>query len=102
MSSDIKPDIEQVQAIIERYANEDSDVLAQEVLELINKAETRADDIILEKVTRFDLVDHRTNGLGRTQYNNVDVELSYQDDDRTLKVFLSDKATLTKEGEDSA
>lgn len=51
-----------------------------------------------EGLTRFDLVDHRTNGDGRTQYSNVKVKLSYQDDGRTLKVFLTDAAIL--KGED--
>ena len=48
--------------------------------------------MIEENVTRFEVIDHTTNGKGRLQpYYNVDVELSYQDDGKTLKVFLTNK-----------
>ena len=41
-------------------------------------------------VTRFVLVDHAT-GYGRViDVSEVSVELSYQDDGRTLKVFLTE------------
>lgn len=44
-----------------------------------------------EHVTRFEVIDHRTGGEGRifTSYA-AKVELSYQDNGKTLKVFLSD------------
>ena len=49
---------------------------------------TRADPN--KKVTRFVLVDHAT-GYGRViDVSEVSVELSYQDDGRTLKVFLTE------------
>lgn len=52
------------------------------------------------EATRFDLVDHRENGSGRIQYNNVNVELSYQDEGKTLKVFLTTlKEQSSKGGE---
>ena len=47
----------------------------------------------MEKVTRFEVIDHTTDGSqGRVlvQYDVV-VQLSLQDDGRTLKVFLGDK-----------
>ncbi len=45
-------------------------------------------------VTRFEVIDHTKNGLGRLVVvtgDDVAVELSYQDDGRTLKVFLRDR-----------
>jgi hypothetical protein len=48
-----------------------------------------------KKVTRFEVIDHTWAGTGRivnmTHYD-VSVELSYQDDGKTLKVFLKDVA----------
>lgn len=45
-----------------------------------------------EKVTRFEVIDHKKDGKGRVVVEyDVKVELSYQDDDRTLKVFLTDR-----------
>lgn len=45
------------------------------------------------KVTRFEVIDHRVSfeeGGGRVlSERDVKVELSLQDDDRTLKVFLT-------------
>lgn len=46
------------------------------------------------KVTRFEVIDHRasTEEKGRVIVKyGVNVKLSFQDDDRTLKVFLTDK-----------
>ncbi len=45
------------------------------------------------KVTRFEVIDHTKDGTGRdfVKYG-VSVELSLQDNNRTLKVFLSDPA----------
>ncbi len=44
-----------------------------------------------DKVTRFEVVDHTTpNCKGRVYTaHNVKVELSYQDDGQTLKVFVT-------------
>lgn len=47
----------------------------------------------LAKVTRFEVIDHRENGEGRVlvaRGNNIKVETSMQDNDRTLKVFITD------------
>jgi formylmethanofuran dehydrogenase subunit E len=47
-----------------------------------------------KKVTRFEVIDHRNSPdvKGRIVVeNDVNVELSMQDDDRTLKVFLTDR-----------
>ena len=47
----------------------------------------------LAKVTRFEVIDHRENGEGRVlvvKGNNIKVETSMQDNDRTLKVFITD------------
>lgn len=52
----------------------------------------------IEKVNRFEVIDHTSGGEGRvfTKWlDNLVVELSYQDDGRTLKVFLSEKDTET-------
>lgn len=44
------------------------------------------------KVTRFEVIDHTTGGEGRAYVkHDVSVELSYQDDGRTLKVFVEDQ-----------
>jgi hypothetical protein len=47
----------------------------------------------LAKVSRFEVIDHRENGEGRVlvaRGNNLKVETSLQDSDRTLKVFITD------------
>ena len=47
----------------------------------------------LAKVTRFEVIDHRESGEGRVlvaRGNNIKVETSMQDSDRTLKVFITD------------
>jgi hypothetical protein len=48
-------------------------------------------------VTRFEVIDHTKDGEGRvlTKYG-VNVELNYQDEGRTLKVFLTDIKTGDK------
>ena len=44
-----------------------------------------------DKVTRFEVVEHTKGGRGRCYTaHNVKVELSLQDDNRTLKVFVND------------
>jgi hypothetical protein len=42
------------------------------------------------KVTRLEVIDHSENGVGRayTKYDIKSLELSYQDDGRTLKIFI--------------
>lgn len=49
-------------------------------------------DIITKSITRFEVIDHTSKQGGRivVEYN-VNVELSLQDDNRTLKVFLTDQ-----------
>lgn len=50
-----------------------------------------AQPIDASKVTRFEVIDHRDDGVGRIlTCNGVRVTLSPQDDGRTLKVFLND------------
>lgn len=47
----------------------------------------------LAKVTRFEVIDHRNDGVGRAytaRGNNLKVETSMQDSNRTMKVFLTD------------
>lgn len=49
------------------------------------------------KITRFEVIDHTaksrdTENQGRRIVHYGHVELSYQDGDQTLKVFLIDKA----------
>ena len=48
-----------------------------------------------EKVTRVEIINHQ-DGIGRvfTKYNCQKVELSLQDDERTLKIFISPKEEL--------
>jgi len=45
---------------------------------------------ILPKVTRVEVIQHSPPHDGRayTKYNAKDVEIQYQDDGRTLKIFL--------------
>ena len=50
------------------------------------------------QVTRFEVIDHRKTGAGRSFVaNGIKVELSYQDDGRTLKVLVTDRAALAQE-----
>jgi hypothetical protein len=45
-----------------------------------------------EKVTRFEVIDHTKEMRGRAYVKyNIEVELSFQDDGQTLKVFVNDK-----------
>jgi len=45
---------------------------------------------VLPKVTRVEVIQHSPPHMGRayTNYNAKDVELQYQDDGKTLKIFL--------------
>ena len=53
----------------------------------------------MNKVTRFEVINHGglvNKPIGRSivvdsRYDNIAIELSYQDDGRTLKVFLTSK-----------
>jgi hypothetical protein len=46
----------------------------------------------VENVTRFEVIDHTKEMLGRTYVKyGVQVELSFQDNGQTLKVFVDDK-----------
>lgn len=56
------------------------------------KANQEVLDITTKSVTRFEVIDHTKKKVGRivVEYN-VNVELSLQDENRTLKVFLTDK-----------
>jgi len=49
----------------------------------------------LTKVTRLEVINHQ-DGIGReyTKHNCESVEISLQDDGRTLKVFISKKQDL--------
>jgi hypothetical protein len=49
-------------------------------------------DLITKTITRFEVIDHTKKKQGRivVEYD-VNVELSLQDENRTLKVFLTDK-----------
>lgn len=44
-----------------------------------------------EKVTRVEVINHQDDPIGRvfTKHNCQKVELSLQDDGRTLKIFIS-------------
>lgn len=45
-----------------------------------------------EKITRFEVIDHTSELQGRILVKyGVKVEISIQDDGRTMKVFLTDK-----------
>lgn len=48
----------------------------------------------LIQVSRFEIIDHTENGEGRVfvKYsNNMKIQTSLQDEDRTLKIFIGDK-----------
>jgi hypothetical protein len=49
-------------------------------------------DIVTKEINRFEVIDHTSKKRGRivVEYN-INVELSLQDENRTLKVFLTDK-----------
>lgn len=49
-------------------------------------------DMITKSITRFEVIDHTSKQKGRVVVEyNVNVELSLQDDNKTLKVFLTDQ-----------
>ena len=50
-----------------------------------------------EKITRFEVIDHTSEFQGRILVKyGVKVEISIQDDGRTMKVFLTDKINNEK------
>ena len=53
-----------------------------------------SDELEEVEVTRFEVIDHTSSGTGRdfVKYA-VSVRLAYQDDGKTLKVFLEDSMT---------
>jgi hypothetical protein len=49
-------------------------------------------EMLMGKVTRFEVIDHTSKKGGRVLVEKgVKIELSLQDDNRTLKVFLTDQ-----------
>ena len=68
-------------------------------------ASVRGAEADTEKVTRFEVIDHRENpGYYRRTFvaRPCRVELSYQDDGRTLKVFVDDAASAHPPTEEPA
>ena len=67
-------------------------VQIKDLEDIIMKANQEVLDITTKSVTRFEVIDHTKKKVGRivVEYN-VNVELSLQDENRTLKVFLTDK-----------
>ena len=50
-----------------------------------------------DKITRFEVIDHTPDMLGRMLVKyGVNVDISIQDDGRTMKVFLTDKINNEK------
>ena len=50
-----------------------------------------------DRVTRFEVIDHTSEMLGRMLVKyGVNVDISIQDDGRTTKVFLTDKINNEK------
>ena len=66
--------------------------LLDEAKEINNNNSTDYDIDLYSKVTRFEVIDHTKDMKGRCYVaHNCIVELSLQDNDRTLKVFVNDK-----------
>jgi hypothetical protein len=67
-------------------------MINKDLEDIIMKANQEVLDITTKSVTRFEVIDHTKKKQGRivVEYN-VNVELSLQDENRTLKVFLTDK-----------
>lgn len=63
-----------------------------EIFDKAKQMEKEQQQIITDKVTRFEVIDHTSEKLGRILVRyGVSVEVSIQDDGRTMKVFLTDK-----------
>ena len=71
-------------------------MINKDLEDIIMKANQEVLDITTKSVTRFEVIDHTSKKRGRivVEYN-VNVELSLQDENRTLKVFLTDKKPNT-------
>jgi hypothetical protein len=67
-------------------------MINKDLEDIIMKANQEVLDITTKSVTRFEVIDHTSKNRGRivVEYN-VNVELSLQDENRTLKVFLTNK-----------
>ena len=67
-------------------------MINKDLEDIIMKANQEVLDITTKSVTRFEVIDHTSKKRGRivVEYN-VNVELSLQDENKTLKVFLTDK-----------
>ena len=67
-------------------------MINKDLEDIIMKANQEVLDITTKSVTRFEVIDHTSKKRGRivVEYN-INVELSLQDENRTLKVFLTDK-----------
>ena len=67
-------------------------MINKDLEDIIMKANQEVLDIVTKQITRFEVIDHTKKKGGRivVEYN-VNVELSLQDENRTLKVFLTDK-----------
>jgi hypothetical protein len=67
-------------------------MINKDLEDIIMKANQEVLDITTKSVTRFEVIDHTSKKKGRivVEYN-VNVELSLQDENKTLKVFLTDK-----------
>jgi hypothetical protein len=52
--------------------------------------EEHGDTFVLSKITRVEVIQHSEpyNGRAYTNYNAKEVEIQYQDDGKTLKIFL--------------
>jgi hypothetical protein len=52
--------------------------------------EIKETTFVLPKVTRVEVIQHSEphNGRAYTKYNAKDVQIQYQDDGKTLKIFL--------------
>lgn len=67
-------------------------VKRNEIIEQAKQIEKEQQQIITDKITRFEVIDHTSEKLGRILVRyGVSVEVSIQDDGRTMKVFLTDK-----------
>ena len=56
----------------------------------MKKDEIKETTFVLPKVTRVEVIQHSEphNGRAYTKYDAKDVEIQYQDDGKTLKIFL--------------
>jgi len=53
--------------------------------------------IILQNVHRFEVIDHSGDKPGRVLVkDNISVEMSIQDDGKTIKIFLTDGKTTDR------